>query len=101
MYVVKEHDDTYARVSILFLKELLQMPVAPAGSVGKLGGAFLDEQFSLRPGIIFLGEYPLEFPKELVLLPRHALPAFFQSVHRIALKTGDDRLQATKVLQNA
>lgn len=34
---------TYARVSILFLKELLQMPVASAGGVGELGSALLDE----------------------------------------------------------
>jgi len=88
-------------MSILFLKELLQMPVAPAGSVSELGSALFDEQFPLRPGIIFLREYPLKFPKELVLLPRHALPALFQPIHWIALETGDDRLQATKVLQNA
>jgi len=34
---------TYARMSILFLKEFLQMPVASAGSVGKFSSALFDE----------------------------------------------------------
>lgn len=77
------------------------MPVTPSGSVSEFGCALLDEQFPLRPGVIFLGEYPFEFPKELVLLPGHALPALFQPVHGIALEAGDNRLQATKVLEDA
>jgi len=45
---------TYACVSILFLKELLQMPIASAGSVSELGSALFDEQFPLCPGVVLL-----------------------------------------------
>lgn len=67
---------TYARVSILLLKELLQMSVASAGGVSELGGALFDEELPLGPGVVLLREYPLEFTKELMFLAWHTLPAF-------------------------
>lgn len=84
-------------MSILFLKNLLQMPVACAGSVSKFCSAFFHEQLSLSPGIIFFGEYPLEFSKYFVFFTRHALPTFFQPVDWITLKTRDDGLKTTEV----
>lgn len=77
------------------------MPVAPAGGVGELGGALLDEQLPLSPGVVLLREYPLELAKQLVLFARHTLPALLQPVHRIALQPGHDRLQAAEVLEDA
>jgi len=88
-------------VSILFLKELLQMPVASTGSVGEFSGTLLDEQFPLRPRVVLLREYPFEFAEQLVLLARHMLPTLLQSVHRIALQTGHDRLEAAEVLEDS
>lgn len=85
---------------ILLLENLLQVPVASAGSVGKLGRAFLNQEFPLRPGIVFLRKYPLEFPKYLVLLSGHALPALFQPVDRVALEARDDSLEAAEVLED-
>lgn len=86
-------------MSILLLQDLLQMPVAPAGGVGKLGCALLDQQLPLRPGVVLLREYPLELAEYLVLLPGHALPALLEPVDRIALESRDDGLEAAEVLE--
>lgn len=87
-------------MSILFLKQLLQVPVAPARRVRKLGGALFDQKLPLGPRVVLLRENSLQLPEQLVLLPGHALPTLLQPVHRIALQTGHDSLQAAEILQH-
>ena len=83
----------------MLLEDFLQMPVAPAGRVGELGRALLDQELALRPGVVLLGEDPLELAEHLVLLARHALPALLEPVDRVALQARDDGLEAAEVLE--
>lgn len=76
------------------------MPIAPSGRVCKLGGSLLNKEFPLRPGIVLLGEYPLQFPKNLVFFPGDALPAFLEPVDGVALQARDDGLQTAEVFEH-
>lgn len=76
------------------------MPVAPARRVSELGSALFNQKLSLRPRVVLLREYSLQLSEQLVLLPGHALPTLLQPVHRVALQTGHDGLQAAEILQH-
>lgn len=87
-------------MSILFLKQLLQVPVAPARRVRELGSALFDQKLSLGPRVVLLRENSLQLSEQLVLLPGHTLPTLLQPVDRVALQPGHDSLQATEILQH-
>jgi hypothetical protein len=92
--------NNYPRVFRVLLQNFLHMVIVFADSVGKSCRSLPNEELPLYQGIVFAAKDACQLFKHLQFFLWHRRPGLFETVHWIALQSGDDGLERREVLQH-